>query len=58
MPESFYAADGTRAQRVNDLFATISTVIVYFEHETGQSKPLTPELISLIETHEGRNLRA
>jgi demethylmenaquinone methyltransferase/2-methoxy-6-polyprenyl-1,4-benzoquinol methylase len=24
MPESFYAADGTRAQRVNDLFATIA----------------------------------
>ena len=47
-----------RDAATNDLFATISTVLVYFEHETGQSKPLTPELISLIETHEGRNLRA
>jgi acyl-CoA thioester hydrolase len=47
-----------REASTNDIVATISTVLVYFDHDTGQSKPLTPELISLIESHEGRSLRS
>ncbi len=41
----------------SDLLATCTTVLVYFDHQTGQSKPLSPEIISRIEAHEGHSLR-
>ena len=40
-----------------DLLATCATVLVHFDHQTGQSKALSPEIISRIEAHEGRSLR-
>ncbi len=41
----------------NEVVATGVTVNVYFDYETGNSKPLTPEIIEMIERHEGRALR-
>lgn len=46
-----------RDSRTNDIVANISTVIVHYDHETGKSKPLPPEIIALIESYEGRLLR-
>ncbi|MEO8285114.1 MAG: thioesterase family protein [Chloroflexota bacterium] len=42
----------------NDVVANASTVVVYFDHQTGKSKPLTDEIVSMIEAHEGRKLRS
>jgi acyl-CoA thioester hydrolase len=39
-----------------DLLATCTTVLVHFDHQTGQSKPISPEIISRIESHEGHSL--
>jgi acyl-CoA thioester hydrolase len=39
------------------VIANCSTVIVHFDHETGKSKPLTREIVGLIEAHEDRSLR-
>lgn len=41
----------------SDLLAHCTTVIVHFDHHTGMSKPISPEIVSLIEAHEGRSLR-
>lgn len=46
-----------RDSATGEVTATGSTVNVYFDHHTGQSKPLTPEIIKMIERHEGRSLR-
>jgi acyl-CoA thioester hydrolase len=41
----------------HDLLATVSIVIVHYDHHSGQSKPLPAHIIALIETYEGRSLR-
>jgi acyl-CoA thioester hydrolase len=46
-----------RDAATSDLLATCTTVLVHFDHQTGQSKPISPEIISRIEAHEGRSLR-
>lgn len=46
-----------RDSETNEVAARSSTVIVHFDHETGKSKPLPPEVIEIIERHEGRTLR-
>ena len=40
-----------------DLYARCTTVLVHFDHSTGTAKPLPPEIVALIEQHEGRPLR-
>jgi acyl-CoA thioester hydrolase len=42
----------------NDLLARASTVLVHFDHDTGESKPLPDDIIEAIEKQEGRRLRA
>jgi len=46
-----------RDSKTGELLANISTVVVHFDHRTGKSKPLPAEIIALIESYEGRNLR-
>ncbi len=46
-----------RDAQSNQIVATASTVIVHYDHETLQSKPLPQHIIELIERHEGRSLR-
>jgi acyl-CoA thioester hydrolase len=46
-----------RDSESGEVIARGSTVIVHFEHATQQSKPLPPEIVELIERHEGRSLR-
>ncbi len=46
-----------RDSQTNEVLANISTVVVHFDHDTGRSKPLPPEIIALIEAYEGHTLR-
>ncbi|HEX8220451.1 MAG TPA: thioesterase family protein [Chloroflexia bacterium] len=46
-----------RDSRTGELVARGSTVVVHFEHAAQESKPLPPEIVELIERHEGRSLR-
>ncbi len=41
----------------SDLLAHCTTVIVHFDHKAGKSKPIPPQIVSLIEAYEGRSLR-
>lgn len=41
----------------SDLLAHCTTIIVHFDHHTGKSKPIPPQIVSLIEAHEGRPLK-
>jgi acyl-CoA thioester hydrolase len=45
-----------RDASTHDLYAHCTTVIVHFDHETGQSEPIPSAVISFIEAHEGRPL--
>lgn len=47
-----------RESATNEIVATVSTVVVHFDHETGKSKALPQNVIELIEGHEGRSLRS
>jgi len=42
----------------NDLLARAATVLVHFDHETGESKPLPDDIVAAIERQEGVPLRA
>ena len=46
-----------RDAATSDILAHCTTVLVHFEHSTGKSKPIPPEMVALIEKHEGRSLR-
>ena len=41
----------------NDLLAHCLIVLVHFDHETGESKPLPEDIVAAIERQEGRRLR-
>lgn len=47
-----------RDSETAEVVARGSTVNVHFDHVTQRSKPLPPEIINLIERHEGRSLRS
>lgn len=47
-----------RDASTGDLYAKCLTVLVHFDHATGKTKPLPPEIIQRIEQFEGRSLRA
>ncbi len=47
-----------RDSNSGEVIARGSTVIVHFDHVTQESKPLPPEIVELIERHEGRSLKA
>ncbi|MEA2575040.1 MAG: acyl-CoA thioester hydrolase [Chloroflexia bacterium] len=47
-----------RDSQSGEVVARGSTVIVHFDHVTQASKPLPPEIVELIERHEGRSLRS
>ena len=51
--KSLTMAHEIRDSKTGELLANISTVVVHFDHRTGKSKPLPPEIIGLIEWYRG-----
>ncbi|MEO5951559.1 MAG: thioesterase family protein, partial [Chloroflexia bacterium] len=46
-----------RDASTSDLLAHCTTILVHFDHNTGQSSPIPPHIIARIEAHEGRPLK-
>jgi acyl-CoA thioester hydrolase len=55
--KSLAMAHEVRDSKGGELLATISTVVVHYDHQTGKSKALPAEIIALLESYEGRRLR-